>query len=60
MLMFKFQACFVWDLKFISIPSTKLNSKTTMSLYLWIYCMFDSVAKSDGKKRNGIIDLIKG
>lgn len=51
MLMFKFQACFVWDVKFISISSTKLNSKTTMSLYFWIYSRFDSVAKGDGGKK---------
>lgn len=51
MLMFKFQAYFVWDLKFISISSTKLNSKTTMSLYFWFYSRFDSVAKGDGGKK---------
>lgn len=59
--MLKFQACFVWDLKFISISSAKLNSKTTMSLYIWIYSRFDLVAKSDEKKnRNEINDFIKG
>lgn len=58
--MLKFQACFVWDLKFISSSSAKLNSKTTMSLYFRIYSRFDLVAKSDEKKkRNGIIEFIK-